>query len=128
MISFLYKNSKYLLIFMLLFSVLSCEREILVENEIRYEVESEYYYPILIQWTGSDGGISSKNLIDSEWKQESSNKFSYSFKTKKKLNIFFQVENPNSLSDVKIRLYVNDELVQSAEANSQLKAIINYQL
>jgi hypothetical protein len=113
---------------MLLFSVLSCEREILVENEIRYEVESEYYYPILIQWTGSDGGISSKNLIDSEWKQESSNKFSYSFKTKKKLNIFFQVENPNSLSDVKIRLYVNDELVQSAEANSQLKAIINYQL
>lgn len=118
----------YLLAAILLF--FSCNKD---KNEnqlytIRYEVESDYHWDILIQWTGESGGVNGKKLVDANWEQIGSDTFSSSFTTEKKLNLYFVGENPNSLSDVKIRLFVNDQLVQSAEANSQLKAIISYQL
>jgi len=121
---------KFFLLTILLLNLISCKKDKIEKQEysIKYEVESGYHWDVNIQWTGDDGGINGKSLVESDWTQVSSEVFSYSFVTEKKLNILFQGENTNSLSDVKIRLYVNDSLVQSAEANSQMKATINYQL
>jgi hypothetical protein len=123
-------NIKFVLLTIFLLNLISCKKDEIEQQEysIKYVVESGYHWDVNIQWTGADGGINGKSLVESDWTQESSDVFSYSFVAKQKLNILFQGENTNSLSDVKIRLYVHGNLVQSAEANSQMKATINYQL
>jgi len=118
-----------ILLFITLLTFSSCKKEeINPTYSIRYELESGYHWNVLIQWTDYDGGIHGSSVEDSGWEIIDPDNFSYSFETDKELKLYYKGQNTNSLSDVKIRLYVNDSLVQSAEANSQMEAIINYQL
>lgn len=118
----------FLLVVVLTFASCKKEEETSPSYSIRYELISDYHYDALIQWTEKDGGVSGSNVEDSGWEEIDSGVFSYSFESSKELNIHYMGQNTNSLADVKIKLFVNDSLVQSAEANSQLEAIIKYQI
>ncbi|MDX1349349.1 MAG: hypothetical protein R3279_03835 [Putridiphycobacter sp.] len=123
------KHIKYLYIPLMILVLFSCKKEEVVTNTIRYEIECHYLSSVLIQWTGHDGGLNGNNIKDSGWMKDTSGTFSHSFETTQDLDIYFSGQyTGSSPEETKIKLFVNDSLMQTATATSGLKAEINFDL
>lgn len=99
-------------------------------NSIRYELESGHGTAIIMEYTNFIGGINGGELDDLEefeWSKKGETWF-YEFESPEKFNLYLSALNKNTLSDVTIRLYINDELKRSAKAYSGIKSEISYQI
>jgi hypothetical protein len=118
------KTFLVLLFFVILISCEKSSEEFIVKYEVKTSWRPSY---AMIEWTTVDGAISGGNIENINWVNEGDT-WTYSFKGTEGLNIYFTGLTSSSFYKVKIRLYINDELVSSAESSSDVKAIIEYTL
>ena len=106
-----------------LITVMSCKKG-KKDITVRYEVETRVPRDVTIEWTTTDGAVSGGILLYANWENEDEI-WTYSFDATEELDILFTGKSSSGY-DAAIRLYINEDLYQSAISSDDIKATIRY--
>lgn len=102
---------------------MSCKKEA-KDITVKYEVETRDPRNVTIEWTTADGAISGGVLLYANWENEAGI-WSFSYNGTEELDILFTGKSSSGYGAV-IRMYIDEELYQSAISSSSVKATIRY--